>query len=71
MLILSRRPNEVLCIGHDVRITVLSVHGTQVRLGIEAPRSLAVDREEIYQRKHAERSALGARASLDGTATAD
>jgi carbon storage regulator len=71
MLILTRRPNETLCIGDDVRITVLSVNGAQVRWGIEAPRSVAVDRQEIYERKQAERSSLGARESIDGTSTAD
>jgi len=54
MLILTRRPNETLYVGDDVRITVLSVNGAQVRLGIEAPRSGAVDRDEIYERKQAE-----------------
>ena len=57
---LTRRPNETLCIGDGVRITVLSVHGAQVRLSVEAPRSIAVDREEIYVRKHAERSSAAA-----------
>jgi len=52
--ILTRRPNEVLCIGDDVRITVLSVNGAQVRLGIQAPPSVAVDCEEIHERKRAE-----------------
>jgi carbon storage regulator len=55
-MILTRRPNETFCIGADVRITVLAVNGAQVRWGIEAPLSVAVDREELYQRKHAERS---------------
>ena len=43
-----------------VRITVLSLCGNPVRLGIQAPRSLAVDREEIYARKHAEESSAAA-----------
>jgi len=71
MLILTRRPNETLCIGDDVRITVLGVNGAQVRLGIQAPRSVVVDREEIYQRKHAEKSSPDARGSIDGTSTPD
>jgi len=58
MLILTRRPNETLCIGDDVRITVLSVNGAQVRLGIEAPRSVVVDRAEIHERKRAEAARL-------------
>lgn len=60
MLILTRRPGERLCIGKDksVVITVLAVKGSQVRLGIDAPRDVAVDREEIYQRKRADRGEL-------------
>jgi carbon storage regulator len=48
MLILTRRPMESIRIGDDVTIKVLGVKGRQVRLGIEAPRSLGVHREEIY-----------------------
>ena len=50
MLILTRRTNETLMIGDDVKITVLNVKGNQVRIGIEAPHNVAVHREEIYQR---------------------
>ena len=50
MLILTRRVQESLNIGEDIVITVLSVKGNQVRLGIEAPKSVSVHREEIYQR---------------------
>ena len=50
MLILTRRPGEVIRIGDDISITVLSVNGQQVRLGIDAPESVQVHREEIYQR---------------------
>lgn len=49
-LILSRRINETLCIGDDVRIIVLSVRGNQVRLGITAPKSIPVHRAEVYAR---------------------
>ena len=48
MLVLSRRANESLMIGNDVVITVLEVRGDQVRIGIKAPRSVAVHREEVY-----------------------
>jgi len=50
MLILTRRPGEVIRIGDDISITILSVNGLQVRLGIDAPESVQVHREEIYQR---------------------
>lgn len=49
-LILSRRISETLCIGDDIRITVLDVRGTQVRLGITAPKAVPVHRQEIYER---------------------
>jgi carbon storage regulator len=50
MLILTRRVSETVMIGHDVTITVLGVKGNQVRIGINAPKSIAVHREEIYER---------------------
>ncbi len=50
MLILTRRIGETLMVGDDVSITVLGVKGNQVRLGVNAPRDVAVHREEIYQR---------------------
>jgi len=48
MLILTRRIQEAIMIGDDVVITILSVRGNQVRLGIDAPKSIPVHREEIY-----------------------
>lgn len=56
MLILTRKPIETLVIGDDIKITILGVKGTQVRIGIEAPKDVAVHREEIYQRILAENS---------------
>jgi len=50
MLILTRNPLETIVIGDDIHVTVLSVSGTQVRLGIRAPKSVPVHREEIYNR---------------------
>jgi carbon storage regulator len=50
MLILTRRPQEALVIGSEVTVTVLAVNGTQVRLGINAPKSIAVHRGEVHRR---------------------
>ena len=50
MLILTRKPSETVMIGDDITVTVLSVQGNQVRVGINAPRDTDVHREEIYLR---------------------
>lgn len=55
MLILTRRVGETLMIGDEVSVTVLGVKGNQVRLGVNAPKYIAVHREEIYQRIQHER----------------
>jgi len=52
MLILTRRVNEGLRIGDDVSVTILEIKGNQIRLGVNAPKEVAVHREEIYQRIH-------------------
>ena len=54
MLILTRRPGESLRIGDEVTVTVLDMRGSNVRLGIAAPKSIAVYRQEIYERIQAE-----------------
>ena len=51
MLILSRNEGQTIFIGDDIKITVLGINGKQVRIGIEAPDEVAVDREEIYIKK--------------------
>ena len=54
MLILTRRVGETVMIGEDIAITVLRVKGNQVRLGVDAPKTVSVQREEIYQRMQGE-----------------
>jgi len=57
MLILTRRAGEALRIGDNIEVTVMAVNGSQVRIGIKAPRDVAVDRAEIAERKRREREA--------------
>ena len=58
MLILTRRVGEKLIIGEDVTVSILSVKGHQIRVGIEAPRDVQIHREEIYLRIQEERKNL-------------
>ena len=64
MLVLTRRVNagddSVICIGGDIEITLVEVKGDQVRLGVQAPRSVIVDRTEIWEQKRTERRAAQA-----------
>jgi carbon storage regulator len=57
MLILTRRVGESLKIGENVTVTVLGIKGHQVRVGIAAPKTVAVHREEIFERIKAEQAA--------------
>ena len=59
MLILTRRVGETLMIGDDITVTVLGVKGNQVRIGVNAPKDVAVNREEIYQRIQREKEDNG------------
>lgn len=56
MLVLSRRVGETLLIGDNIRVTVLENRGSQVRIGIDAPADIAIDREEIRAAKDADKA---------------
>ena len=59
MLILTRRVGESLMIGDNVNVTVLGIRGNQVRIGVNAPKDVAVHREEIYERIQQEKTDEG------------
>ena len=70
MLVLTRRANQSIMIGHEIVVTVLEVRGDQVRLGIKAPRSIDVHREEIFaQLQQANRDAV--RSTAEGVDLTD
>lgn len=60
MLIITRRAQESVIIGNDVRVTVLGIKGNQVRIGVVAPANVEVDREELRDKKNLERGVDGA-----------
>ena len=67
MLILTRKVGETLKVGDDVSVTVLGIRGSQIRIGITAPKGIGVYREEIYDKKKATDIA----SSKDGKGTAN
>ena len=72
MLILTRRIGETLMIGEEVTVTVLGVKGNQVRIGVNAPKDVAVHREEIFERiKREEQGAAPSHADDHGEVHAD
>jgi len=70
VLILTRRVGETLMVGDDITVTVLGVKGNQVRIGVNAPKDVAVHREEIYERIQQEQSG-GASPESSSTPTSD
>jgi len=56
MLILTRKSGETITIGDDIQIRVLGVKGGQVRIGVEAPRNVTVNREEVFERSKTDQS---------------
>jgi len=60
MLILTRRLGETIVINNNVKVTMMGIAGNQIRIGIDAPKEIAVHREEIYNRIMAEKAALDA-----------
>lgn len=57
MLVLSRKENQSLIIGDDIKVTVLKVEGANIRIGIEAPKDIPVHRQEVYERIREEKLA--------------
>lgn len=68
MLILTRKAGEAIMIGDDIVVKVLGVRGGQVKLGVEAPRTLPVHRQEIFERIRAEREDASGAYDVDSCA---
>jgi carbon storage regulator len=64
MLVLTRKPNQAIVVGDDIRIVIVSVDRDQVRLGIEAPRAVSVHRAEVYEEIHRGEAARGPAGSV-------
>lgn len=58
MLVLSRQKNEVIRIGSDITLTIVDIRGDKVRVGIDAPKNVAVHRQEIFEAIQAKRDAI-------------
>lgn len=71
MLILTRRPQETLVVGDNIKVQVLGVKGGQVRLGVEAPREVPVYREEIWVRIKRDKLKAGEREPADAVEPPD
>ena len=65
MLVLTRKPNQSIMIGDDIEISVLSVMGEKVRIGIEARREIPVFRKEVYLEIQREKAEQGSREQVD------
>jgi carbon storage regulator len=71
MLVLTRKSNQSIMIGDDVEVSVLSVMGEKVRIGIQAPQEIPVFRKEIYLEIHREDGPVDAGAAGEDTVTAE
>ena len=65
MLVLTRKSNQSIMIGDDIEVSVLSVTGEKVRIGIQAPRDIPVFRKEVYIEIQQERAQAGSREQVD------
>ena len=65
MLVLTRKSNQSIMIGDEIEVSVLSVNGEKVRIGIEAPRAIPVFRKEVYLNIQAEKAGGDARTKMD------
>ena len=71
MLVLTRKSNQSIMIGDDIEVSVLSVMGEKVRIGIQAPQSIPVFRKEIYLEIHREAAAAAADGGVEAPASVE